>query len=484
MLSANPESAGHSVLGDQFLVHGQGLVGFLGGAGHLGTVTADPLGRDGVTAWALRDRAAVDPGEEMILEPVWAAGCSPVTLYSAYARLWGGAGRARSATAGPGAGRCSRYQYFTRVNPQAVRAIRELAARHGLGVLKIADGYQQQVGEWLSVRDGWGPLGELARDTGRAGLRPGMWMAPLTVAERAPTAEDHSDWLPRDCDGKPVRAYHDQQEGRGRALALDTTNPAVLEHLRRVFADLVAKGFTYHQADFGYAAAVPGRHYDPRATGAQALRRGPLAVREGIRDASFQLAGGCPFAPAVGLVDAMRVSIDPASEWERRSHQVVSGYRDSTVSLANALGTSLLRAPWHRRLWINDPDCLLLRPTRTDLTPRQCQRTADAVGGLGACLMPSDDLSLYRDREWASVHGIQTLQPQADSSLEIDGPFSDRPVVRPGATAMWIHLASARERDEWCLTDLQRSTGEGTDSLVGGPGDDSPQPDCGPRRRS
>jgi alpha-galactosidase len=48
----------------------------------------------------------------------------------------------------------------------------------------------------------------------------------------------------------------------------------------------------------------------------------------------------------------------------------------------------------HRRLWLNDPDCLMLRTTETELSPRQVQAWARAVGESGGMALVSDDLSL------------------------------------------------------------------------------------------
>ena len=48
----------------------------------------------------------------------------------------------------------------------------------------------------------------------------------------------------------------------------------------------------------------------------------------------------------------------------------------------------------HRRLWLNDPDCVMLRRTSTDLTPAAARGWALTVGVSGGLLVLSDDLSL------------------------------------------------------------------------------------------
>jgi alpha-galactosidase len=249
MLLAEGEAAGSSVRGDQFLVSDLGVVGSLGGAHHLTTVECPTRAR-GLTAWALLDGVALLPGAEIRLDPLWIADGDPGRLYSAYAGLWGeDAGARQRALSEPGW--CSRYQYYGNVDPEAIRANLERAAEHHLRVLQIDDGYQGSLGEWLSVKAGWAPMSELAKEILGHDLRPGIWTAPFLVAANAPVARDHPDWLLRRGDGQPVRAHHTPPAwGGGWALALDMTHPGALEHVREVAAKLTAAGFSYHKVDF------------------------------------------------------------------------------------------------------------------------------------------------------------------------------------------------------------------------------------------
>ena len=53
-----------------------------------------------------------------------------------------------------------------------------------------------------------------------------------------------------------------------------------------------------------------------------------------------------------------------------------------------------MRSAFHRRLWLNDPDCLMLRTADTELTPRAAEAWALAVGTSGGMALVSDDLAL------------------------------------------------------------------------------------------
>jgi alpha-galactosidase len=48
----------------------------------------------------------------------------------------------------------------------------------------------------------------------------------------------------------------------------------------------------------------------------------------------------------------------------------------------------------HRRLWSNDPDCIMLRDRETRLSRESAAHWAETVGASGGLVLVSDDLSL------------------------------------------------------------------------------------------
>jgi alpha-galactosidase len=409
MYCSDVERAGRVVAGDQFLLTDAGIAGFLDGRRHLGLVEACP-----VTAWALLDGVTLAPGAERPLHPLWLAAGDPGALYSEYTGLWGAESGARVTTPAP-AGWCSWYQYFASVTPAGVRANLALAAAHGLEVVQIDDGYQSEIGDWLAPRPAWAEGTAAVADHIRAaGLRAGVWTAPFLAGEHSRLLSDHPEWALQP-------AMHNPVWWGGWALALDTTNPAVLDHITSTMAALRDQGFDYHKVDFLYAAALPAKR---SCTRAESLRLGLEAVRLGIGDDAFLLGCGSPFGPAVGIVDAMRVSPDVTTAWEPKAP--LPGLYEAASSCGNAIAASRLRAPLHRRLWINDNDCLLLRPTRTELDAGQRRHLAATIAAGGAFTVVSDDLSLYGDAEWALLEAVRT---SPDEPLDLHDPFS-------------VHLAS------------------------------------------
>ncbi|MBU0595851.1 alanine--tRNA ligase, partial [Candidatus Bipolaricaulota bacterium] len=86
-------------------------------------------------------------------------------------------------------------------------------------------------------------------------------------------------------------------------------------------------------------------------------------IREAAGDDVYILGCGCPLGPAIGLVDAMRVSQDVDIRWKIPVMDTVQGV-PTGPGAGNCLKNNLARALMHGRLWANDPDCVVLRQAR------------------------------------------------------------------------------------------------------------------------
>jgi alpha-galactosidase len=140
----------------------------------------------------------------------------------------------------------------------------------------------------------------------------------------------------------------------------------------------------------------------------------------------------------------MRVSADVAPSWSpKRSWP---GFEESAPAAVNAIQASVLRAPLHRRLWLNDPDCLLLRPAGTELSAWQRRMLCDAVSGCGAYTVVSDDLSRYSPSEWAVVDELRAALPERDTVVGIDDVFAPAVTVRGRSWQLTADWAAPRIR--------------------------------------
>ena len=247
-------------------------------------------------------------------------------------------------------GWCSWYAYWNQVTAQDV--LDNLAAidGHDLGmeVVQVDDGYQRGIGDWLDGRPAFGDLDRVARRIVDSGRTPGLWTAPFLVGANSDLATTHPDWL---VDGAIASDSHWGQQIR----VLDVTHPDAAEHLVHVFATLRARGFRFHKIDFIYGGAMEGgRRQD--ATGIEAYRIGLQLIREGVGDDAVILGCGAPLLPSIGLVDAMRISPDVMPAWDPDLDDI------SQPGMRSALAAGRARAWMHGRLWVNDPDCVLIRP--------------------------------------------------------------------------------------------------------------------------
>ena len=344
------------------------------------------------------DEIALEPGDEIHTEPVWlASGWSENDLLAAYAGAVGAAMHARVPARNP-VGWCSWYYYFTRVSEddvlQNVRALSELRSRFPCDYVQVDDGYQAEIGDWL-VTNGKFPRGMawLAEHIRGAGFDAGIWTAPFLARSGSRLLAEHPDWFVKNRRGRPRFALYNPLWGKwGNCYALDTTHPQVLDWLRHTFRTIAGEwGYRVLKLDFLFAAALPGCRHDARATRAMALRKGLEAIREGAGDEAFLLGCGCPLAPAIGVVDAMRIGPDVAPFWTNFGSRVPC--RDlHGLATKHAIRNALTRACMHRKWWLNDPDCLMVRDTETELTVDEVRSLATVIAATDGMIVLSDHI--------------------------------------------------------------------------------------------
>ncbi len=280
-------------------------------------------------------------------------------------------------------GWCSWYCHGPTVtDADVVTAVDTIRARDlPVRVVQIDDGYQADIGDWLDRRTPAfdRPLTDVTAQIADAGMAAGLWTAPFCVGADSALAQAHPDWL---VDGALASDQHWGQPIR----VLDVTHPDAAEHLVQLFATLRAWGFDYHKIDFIYAGALPGgRHAD--ISPLDAYGQGLRLIREGIGPDATLLGCGAPLLPSVGRVDAMRISPDIDPVWDPPHGDV------SQPSMQGALRAGRARAWQHGRLWVNDPDCILVRP-RMDRR-EEWAGYLDALDGLA---VSSDRLDQLDDR--------------------------------------------------------------------------------------
>jgi alpha-galactosidase len=288
---------------------------------------------------------------------------------------------------------CSWYRYFEDVAAGDVAENLRAFDEHGLSVdvVQVDDGWSPGLGEGLRPADRFGDLPELVHQIRASGRRAGIWLAPFLVGHRTTLAMDHPDWLV----GAAGRNWGQELVG------LDLTHPGVRDLLAESLRGLVRLGVDYLKLDFLYAGAVPGARHDGSDPVA-AYRSGLALVREVVGPDVILVGCGAPLLPSVGLVDAMRVSPDTFHE----------GGEDGSTGL-RGLRPLAARAWQQGRLWVNDPDCLVARPTYS-----QRERWAEAARAYGGLRSFSDRVAELDAR---GLDLVRTLLADGGSAAPLAG---------------------------------------------------------------
>ena len=414
------------------------LLGFLSAHHHLGTIEIIPLesGGNALIAATELDGVELAPGAEVTSEPLLIAQGRAGELLDLYTSGVAERMQARPAREPVLTGWCSWYQLYTSVSEADVlRNIETLAAHRDqlpLQLVQLDDGYQHAVGDWLELNEKFSHgMRWLVERIRGAGFLSGLWLAPFIVSARSHTFAQHPDWVVRDEHGEPVNALHNWGSAN---YALDTTHPEALEWLEHVIHTVCADwGFEYLKLDFLYGAAMRGRRFDPHVTAVEAYRRGLELLRQVAGD-RYILGCGAPLVPSVGLVDAMRIGSDVAAYWG------AEGNADGP-SLRNATRATLARGWMHGRWWTNDPDCLLVRASDTELALAEVEAWASVVALSGGMLFIGDDLSRVDADRLAFA---SRLWPPSGQAAQVGPPLTALMPER-------LHLRIKRAWAEWSI---------------------------------
>ncbi|MCP5058542.1 MAG: hypothetical protein GY937_17710 [bacterium] len=426
----------------------------------------------------------VPAGGSLELEPVRVAlGTDENRLLETFAEELGRRGSARTGAPLP-TGWCSWYQFFHDVTEQDLLrnldALTGLRSQFAVDVVQLDDGFQHAIGDWLETNEKFPRgLAPLAAEIRAAGFRPGIWTAPFCVVAESRLYDAHPEWLlgSHVAKGEPHRGLmHPSWTKAGWVYALDPTREEVVDHLLRTFAGLVGMGFSYLKLDFLYVAAMQAEAFDPTQTRAARLRRGLDAIRRGAGDEAFLLGCGCPLGPAVGVVDAMRIGPDVAPHWGPPS-DAWPGIEHAAPNTGGALRSILARAWMHRRLWINDPDCLMARTEDTELDEAEVDALAGAIAVTGGMTVVSDDLPALGEADLERVRRTVALAREIDAAgaqgaaraTDLVAEEAPSGAVARAAEATWVYaLNSTEHATERSLATLEERGGPTEPTVLSG----------------
>lgn len=397
-----PKARGHfssdffAVIGDRSARNGF-VIGSLSQKNHFTSIFANFEEGTTVRMWANGDDARLDPGCSMITDwavynPVLLDYRDPIGKYlEAVEREY----NIKMPKESP-VGWCSWYHFYTKISEPIIqanlKAIVDQQETLPIQLVQIDDGFESQIGDWFTFKPEF-PQGvsPLAAEIHEEGLLPGLWLAPFILHPKAEIIKEHPDWLLRKANGRPARAGY---VWGALTEALDLTVPEALDYACRVVKTASAEwGYPYLKLDFLYAAALHGKYKDDTLTRAQVLRRGMEAIRAAVGPEVTLLGCGAPFGSMLGLVEVMRIGADVSGDWEPKFNGIGLFIKNEPAfpCARNSIRNILTRAHLHQHWWINDPDCLLIRPD-THLSLAEVQSLASAIALTGGSLLVSDDL--------------------------------------------------------------------------------------------
>jgi alpha-galactosidase len=365
-------------------------------------------------------------------------------------------------------GWCSWYHYFDKVAEKDITAnlvaLAQERERLPLDFVQLDDGFQAQVGDWFETNRKFpNGLAWLAQQIRARRHTPGLWLAPFVVRSDAKLMRQHPDWFLRTSSGRLVSAGLNWFRW---CYGLDPTHPGVREHTHKLISTAVNEwGFPYLKLDFLYAAALPAQRYDPALTRAQAMRLALKDIREAAGPETFLLGCGCPLGSAVGLVDGMRISTDAAPNWKPELFTpALSQFLHNEMdfpSIRSAIRNTINRAPLHRRWWVNDPDCLLVRDHDTRLNEAEVRSLATVIALSGGMFLVSDNmtrLKAERQRYIAPLLPVLNVSARAADWMSTSMPeILTLPLTGAGALGNWWIVGLFNWNDYYhdCLFDWQ-----------------------------
>lgn len=389
------------------------LLGFVSQQEQFGSVSVDLHDLSTLRLFAKGDGALLQPGQKMqtdwaVLQDVSLQG-DPLAAYSSLVQEVHGLTQVPETYAGW----CSWYYFYQNISDAIIREnlqqIKSLKESIPLKLVQIDDGYEKQVGDWLSFAPTFGDgVAPLAIAIQQAGFMPGLWMAPFIVHPKSDLMKEHPDWILRNRLGQPVNAGFIWNVF---TTALDLTHPDALAYALEVVRVAAEDWhFPYLKLDFLYAAALPGVRHDPTLTRAQILRRAFVQLRAVVGSEVYLLGCGAPMGSSVGIFDAMRIGADVSGSWNPKYLGMEWPFlgEPNMPSARNAIQNVLTRQSMHRKWWINDPDCLLVRKD-SELTYEEVKTLTSVIGLSGGAFLVSDNMPALSSERLALIQKVMPI---------------------------------------------------------------------------
>ncbi|MFX0143125.1 MAG: glycoside hydrolase family 36 protein [Candidatus Hodarchaeota archaeon] len=339
-------------------------------------------------------------------------------------------------------GWCSWYYYFTDITQKdMIKNIEFFNENRDFPIdfIQLDDGYFTYIGDFNDVNSKFSnSLKPIFKKINSYGFKSGIWTAPFFAEKRANLFKKHRHWFLNDKESKRLLKVHYGGSWNVYLYGLDLSNLKVLDYLHDFYSNLLYLNELKHnnskiyffKIDFLHAAVpIEGNFYNKNLTRAQILYNGVKTIKSAITHDSFLLGCGAPLGPCVGLVDAMRIGEDTAPKWEETNKNLLeSGIH--TPSLKVSLINIIYRSFMHRYFWINDPDCLMIRRSNTELNLDEIKLQLTIMGLSGGQILISDDMTKLSEEEINEAKLlIPPYNPKENNPIVVDAFISEMPSI-------------------------------------------------------
>ena len=283
--------------------------------------------------------------------------------------------------------------------------------------IQIDHGFQKCEGDWLDTNEKF-PHGLkwLSNRIHESEFKSALWLCPYLVSPQSKIFEQHPEWMIKDANGKllEVAGYAEP-----RVYALDCSISEVLEWLKELARTItVDYGYDYIKLDGANDQGMSplGILAIPETTKGEAMQRGIKAFRSGMKPNSFLLNASL-FGLSIANIDGMRIGADTGARWDASKIDKHHGERDrfnGPGEILRAIAATMNHYHQHKKLWVNDPDYLVVRQAgcNSELSYREARSWASVVSVSNGIIMLGDDVTeLLSDR----VELIEKVLPHYDS---------------------------------------------------------------------
>lgn len=191
----------------------------------------------------------------------------------------------------------------------------EVAAGRGLiDTYVIDDGWETVTGSLTVNRRKFPDLPGLVRHMRKAGIKPGIWVAPFKI--KGGTGGLPAEWFVKDKQGRPMRMPFPQPlKYLENSFLFDISNPEFREYSLGRMLDLARMGFEVFKTDF-LAAAFTGKLQNTDKTSVEYYRKYFEEFRQRVRDElgkEIEIIGClAPMMESIGLFNGIRFTPDSA----------------------------------------------------------------------------------------------------------------------------------------------------------------------------